>query len=71
MFGLSFEGTGSDSYVTAVTSDENISIYKNSCSELNVSTLFDYNALNGAMVKVTGKNLRKKNMNNLRKQELW
>jgi hypothetical protein len=54
IFGLSFEGTESDSYVTPVTGDENISTYKNSCSELNVSTFFDYKALNDQMVKVTG-----------------
>ena len=54
IFGLSFEGSETDFYVTPVTGDENISIYKNSCSELNVSTIFDYNALNGQMVKVTG-----------------
>lgn len=54
IFGLSFEGSETDFYVTPVTGDENISTYKNSCSELNASTIFDYNALNGQMVKVTG-----------------
>ncbi|MCC7551577.1 MAG: hypothetical protein KO316_08875 [Methanobacterium sp.] len=54
IFGLSFEGTESDSYVPAVIGANNISIYKNSCSEINVSTLVDYNALNGKLVKVTG-----------------
>jgi hypothetical protein len=54
IFGLSFEGSESDFYVTPVTGDENISTYKNSCSELNLSTVFDYNALNDQMVKVTG-----------------
>ena len=54
IFGLSFPGSEIDFYVTPVTGDENISTYKNSCSELNVSTLFDYNALNDQMVKVTG-----------------
>jgi hypothetical protein len=54
IFGLSFEGSETDFYVTPVTGAENISTYKNSCSELNVSTIFDYNALNGQMVKVTG-----------------
>nr|WP_319372436.1 hypothetical protein [uncultured Methanobacterium sp.] len=54
IFGLSFEGSEADFYVTPVTGAENISTYKNSCSELNIPTIFDYNALNGQMVKVTG-----------------
>lgn len=53
IFGLSFEGSETDFYVPVVTGD-NISSYKNSCSELNVSTLFDYNALNDQNVKITG-----------------
>ena len=39
IFGLSFDGSEDDFYVTSVTGAENISNYKNSCSELNVSTL--------------------------------
>jgi hypothetical protein len=54
IFGLSFEGSESDFYVPAVTGAENISAYKNSCSELNASTLVDYKALTGEKVKVTG-----------------
>ena len=53
IFGLSFEGQESDFYLPAITGD-NISTYKNSCSELNLSTSFDYNALNGKKVKVKG-----------------
>jgi hypothetical protein len=59
IFGLSFEGSETDSYVTPVTGDENIPIYKNSCTELNVSTLVKYNALNGQNVKVTGQIFKK------------
>lgn len=54
IFGLAIPGSEIDFYVTPVTGDENISTYKNSCSELNTSTIFDYNALNDQMVKVTG-----------------
>jgi hypothetical protein len=59
IFGISFEGSESDSYVTPVTGNENISIYKSSCSELNISTLFDYKVLNGEMVKVSGRIIEK------------
>lgn len=58
IFGLSFEGKESDFYVPTVIGD-NISTYKNSCSELNLSTSFDYNALNGKKVKVKGQIYKK------------
>ncbi|NYB52206.1 MAG: hypothetical protein HVN35_06590 [Methanobacteriaceae archaeon] len=53
--GLAFEGSESDFYVNAVTGDENISTYKNSCSEINLTNLSkDYKSLNDQMVKITG-----------------
>ena len=56
IFGLSFviPGQESDFYVPVITGD-NISTYKNSCSEINLTDLSkDYKALNGKNVKVTG-----------------
>jgi hypothetical protein len=54
VFGLSFEGSESDSFVPAVTG-ENVSTYKDSCIELDLINLSkDYRALNGQMVKVPG-----------------
>jgi hypothetical protein len=67
IFGLSFEGSESDFYVTPVTGDENISTYKNSCSELNLSTIFDYDALNDQMVKATGQISNKTEYNHFNK----
>lgn len=55
-FGLPFVTLGqeSDFFVPIVTGD-NISTYKNSCSEINLTDLSkDYKALNGKNVKITG-----------------
>jgi len=53
-FGLSFEGKERDYYAPAVTGD-NISAYKNSCVELNLTKVAEEpEALIGQKVKVTG-----------------
>jgi len=57
IFGIpfTFEGKESDFYVPAVTGEANISSYKNSCCEINLSELSqDFKALNGQKVKVKG-----------------
>ncbi|MBM4240972.1 MAG: hypothetical protein FJ150_04845 [Euryarchaeota archaeon] len=57
IFGIpfTFEGKESDFYVPAVTGEANISSYKNSCTEINLSELSkDFKALNGQKVKVKG-----------------
>ncbi|MBM4241047.1 MAG: hypothetical protein FJ150_05240 [Euryarchaeota archaeon] len=54
IFGLSFEGKESDFYVPTVTGD-NISEYKKTCSELNLSQVSkDFKSFNGQKVKVKG-----------------
>jgi len=59
VFGLDFEGTESDHFVPAVTG-ENVSAYKNSCTELNLSQISkDPQSFNGKNVKVTGQLYKK------------
>jgi len=59
IFGLSFEGKESDFYVPVVTGD-NISTYKNSCIELNLSQVSkDPYSLIGKRVYVTGQIAKK------------
>nr|WP_319372849.1 hypothetical protein [uncultured Methanobacterium sp.] len=50
---LFYNDSENEFYVPVVTGD-NIPTYKNSCSELNISTSFDYSALNDKNVKITG-----------------
>lgn len=53
-YGIGFKGKESDFYVPAVKG-ENVSKYKNSCNELNLSQISkDPKALIGKKVKVTG-----------------
>jgi len=59
IFGLSFEGKESDFYVPTVTGD-NISVYKNSCTEINLSQVSkNPGSLIGQKVKVKGQILKK------------
>lgn len=61
IFGLSFEGKESDFYVPALTGEANISSYKNSCIELNLSQVSkDPYSLIDKNIKVTGEILEKK-----------
>ncbi|MBM4240973.1 MAG: hypothetical protein FJ150_04850 [Euryarchaeota archaeon] len=61
IFGLSFEGKESDYYAPAVTGEDNISAYKNSCTKLNLSQVSkDPFSLIDKNVKVTGEILEKK-----------
>lgn len=61
IFGLSFEGKESDFYVPFLTGETNISSYKNSCIELNLSQVSkDPYSLIDENVKVTGEILEKK-----------
>jgi hypothetical protein len=53
--GLTFEGKESDFFVQPVTGETNISLYKNSCTEINLTDLSNnYKVLNGKKVKITG-----------------
>ncbi len=59
MFGLAFEGKKSDFYIPVVSGD-NVSTYKSSCIDLNISkVLNDPESLIGQNVKVKGSLLKK------------
>ena len=59
ILGISFEGEESDFYLPAAAGD-NVSTYKNSCSELNMYQVSkDPGSLNGQKIMVTGQILKK------------
>ena len=60
VFGLSFEGQKSDFY-SPVVAAENVSTYKSSCADLNISKVLAYpDSLIGQKVKIRGSLLKKR-----------